>query len=146
MAALRSTKKLVNDYWLDKYGKIDKNDADYTTLMDWAEDKAFNARRPLTMDMVKAQLAVKTTPSSVKTTPRSAKPFNATILKTSLAYMYPLFGKQDGRGTVKKDDKELYESMRSWVNTQVIVTHIAYMSTSSHIHHNISTHTCMHTQ
>jgi hypothetical protein len=123
MASLEYSKKIVNDYWLKKYGKIDKNDDDYNMLLDWAIAKAFNSRRHVTMDMLYTYmgdepLVRKATPPSLHSTPPSAKP---SMLKTSLAFMYPLFGKKDGRGTIKKDDQELYESMRSWVNKQVII-------------------------
>ena len=122
MAALIETEKMVNDYWLKKYGTIDKNSEDYNALRSWASSKAFNARKPVTLEMLLKEIDAHTPSTSV---PKSAKPTKpattSSMVKESLAYMYPLFGKKDGRGNVKKDDDELYKSMQAWIAEQVKV-------------------------
>lgn len=122
MAALIETEKMVNDYWLKKYGTIDKNSEDYNMLRSWAFSKAFNARKPVTLEMLLKEVGQsKSTPSASASKPKPpTKPATiSSMVKESLAYMYPLFGKKDGRGNVKKDDDELYKSMQAWIAEQV---------------------------
>jgi hypothetical protein len=125
MAALIETEKMVNDYWVKKYGTIDKNSEDYNVLRSWASSKAFNARKPVTLEMLLKEVGQSkpmSTPSASASKPNpKPKPAASSMVKESLAYMYPLFGKKDGRGNVKKDDDELYKSMQAWIAEQVKV-------------------------
>lgn len=153
MAALKQSIGVVNDYWMLKHGAIDMANLDYLTLREWATTKAFNGRKPITIEMLNKHLGVTSSAAGAaaaagagessqpkpkptpKSTPKSAGTTTGITpksnLKQSLMFMYPLFGKKDGRGNIKSEDAELYDSMRSWITEQVglkYLTHVIYLT------------------
>ena len=121
MASLDESEKVVKEYWLKTHGgKIDNNDEAYIALKRWAIRKAFNLRRPVTSEMLVKHLngaASATTPQS-QTKSASKKD---DVHKTSLAHVYKLFGKKDGRGKVTAEDKDTYTALCDWVQNQVSI-------------------------
>jgi hypothetical protein len=125
MASLDESEKVVKEYWLRTHGgKIDNNNEEYMALKNWAVRKAFNLRRPVTSEMLLKHLsgaAGSTTPGSQSLSGAKSAGKKDEIVKASLAHVYKLFGKKDGRGKVTADDKDTYTAMCDWVQNQVSI-------------------------